>query len=98
MSKPAEKQRHNWTLDNIRTLYGICQIEHDTKKRISILKGKLPATATESAIEFAVKNRYQKRNDNKLEWNPELGIFEGFGSNGKKWNIVWDESDWTMKK
>jgi hypothetical protein len=67
------------------------------KKRISILTEKLPAIA-ELAIKFAVKNRYQKRNDNKLEWNPELGIFEGFGSNGKKWNIVWNESDWTMKK
>ena len=38
--------------------------------------------------------RYQKRSDGTLRWIPEQGIFEGYGSNGRLHDVVWNERNW----
>lgn len=38
--------------------------------------------------------RYQKRNNGTLRWIPEKGIFEGYGSNGRLHDEVWNERNW----
>jgi hypothetical protein len=82
-----------WTPAHIVIVYTICQKVSDRKERVRQIKELLPER-TESSIDFACVNRYQKRNDGQLRWIPQEGIFEGFGSNGRKWNEVWNQHDW----
>jgi hypothetical protein len=83
---------HRWTKDDIRIVFATCKANRDKKERLRILQSYFPDCSVGS-LYFQVI-RYQKRNDNTLRWNLEKGITEGFGSNGRLHDEVWNERDW----
>jgi len=93
-SKPiTHTQKHKWTKDDIRILYATCRANTNNEDRQIILQSYFP-DCTVGSIKFAI-GRYQKRNDNTLRWIPEQGITEGFASNGKLFEEVWNERNWS---
>lgn len=86
--------RHYWTKEDIRIVFATCRANADKTERLRILRAYFP-DCSDGAIGFQII-RYQKRNDNRLRWNPTERVFEGFGSNGKLHDEVWNERDWKM--
>ena len=86
-------QRHQWTKDDIRLVFATCKANNSKKDRLRILQSYFQDCSI-GALNFQIL-RYQKRNDNVLRWQPEQGIYEGFGANGKLHDEVWNERDWT---
>ena len=86
--------RHQWTKDDIRVVFATCKANSSKEDRIKILKSYF-SDCSLGAIKFQIM-RYQKRNDNTLQWIPEQGIFEGYGANGRLHDEVWGERDWRM--
>lgn len=84
--------RHRWTKDDIRFVFTTCKANTNKKERLQILQSCFPDCSI-GALKFQII-RYQKRNDNKLKWIPEQGIFEGYGSNGRLHDEVWNERNW----
>ena len=87
-------QRHNWTKDDIRKVFATCKATSNKKERICILQSYFPDCSIGS-LKFQIM-RYQKRNDDTLRWIPELGIFEGYGANGRLHDEVWNERNWRI--
>ena len=85
--------RHQWTKDDIRKVFKTCQDNVDKEDRLKILQLYFPDCSVGS-LKFQIM-RYQKRNDDTLLWIPEQGIFEGYGSNGRLHDEVWDECNWS---
>ncbi len=88
--------KHKWTKDDIRIVFATCKANTNNKDRLHILKSYFPDCSI-GALNFQIM-RYQKRNDNTLQWIPEQNIFEGFGSNGRLHDEVWNERDWKSIK
>ena len=86
--------RHQWTKDDIRKVFATCKANTNKKDRLRILQSYFPDCST-GALTYQII-RYQKRNDNTLRWIPELGIFEGYGANGRLHDEVWGECDWKI--
>ena len=86
-------QRHQWTKDDIRGVFDICQTNADKKDRVRLLQLRFPDCSI-GALKFQIL-RFQKRNDDTLRWIPEQGIFEGYGANGRLHDEVWNERNWT---
>jgi hypothetical protein len=61
---------------------------------MQLLKERFP-DKSEGSLGYQIK-RYQCRNDNRMRWDPENGIKEGYASNGKLHAEVWEEQDWRM--
>jgi len=87
--------RHRWTKDDIRVVFETCKENIDKKDRLRILQSCFPICSV-GALKFQII-RYQKRNDDTLRWIPEQGIFEGYGSNGRLHDEVWNERNWKNK-
>lgn len=83
---------HKWTKNDIRLVFYTCQQNTKRKERLRILQTYFP-DCSQGSLEYQIM-RYQKRNDNKLRWIPELGIYEGYGANSKSHDEVWNEQDW----
>lgn len=88
--------RHTWTKDDIRLVFATCKANPNKKVRVCILQSYFP-DCTKGALEYQIM-RYQKRNDNMLEWIPQLKIFKGYASNGRLHDEVWSERDWKQIK
>lgn len=73
--------RHQWTKNDIRFVFTTCKENSKKEERLRILNAQFPDCSI-GALNFQII-RYQKRNDNTLRWIPQLGIFEGYGSNGR---------------
>ncbi len=84
--------RHHWTKEDIRIVFATCKTHTNKDDRLQILRIYFPDCSA-GALNFQIM-RYQKRNDDKLRWIPELGIFEGYGSNGRLHDEVWNERNW----
>jgi hypothetical protein len=84
--------RHTWTKEDIRSLFKTCQENVGKRDRLIKLQIDFP-DCTQGSLKYAI-DRYQKRNDNRLRWDPVNGIFEGYGSNGKLHDEVWNEKNW----
>jgi hypothetical protein len=86
--------RHQWTKEDIRIVFATCRANTNKKDRLRILQSDFPDCSI-GALNFQIM-RYQKRNDNTLRWIPEQNIFEGFGSNGRLHDEVWNERNWQI--
>ena len=86
--------RHQWTKTDIRFVFTTCRENPNKIDRLRILQTYFQ-NCSKAALEFQII-RYQKRNDNTMRWIPEQNIFEGFGSNGRLHDEIWNECDWTM--
>jgi hypothetical protein len=84
--------RHQWTKEDIRFVYKTCSENPNKEDRLRILLQQFP-NCSRGSLGFQII-RYQKRNDNKMRWNPEQNIFEGFGANGRLHDEVWNERNW----
>jgi hypothetical protein len=86
--------RHQWTKNDIRLVFATCKANTNKKERLRILQS-LFIDCSIGALNFQIM-RYQKRNDNTLRWIPDQNIFEGYGSNGRLHDEVWNERDWKI--
>lgn len=89
---PRVPIRHRWSHEDIRIVYTVCRETRDLAECKRILHEYFP-DCTNGSIAFAIL-RYKKRNENKMRWNPPLGIYEGYGANGRLFDEVWNEQDW----
>jgi len=86
--------RHAWSKEDIRIVFATCRANTDKKERLRILHLYFP-DCSKGSLSFQII-RFQKRNDGTRRWDPSNNEFEGFGSNGKLHDEVWNERDWRI--
>lgn len=93
---PTGTHKHRWTEEEIRDIYQICRDHPVKREALQHLRERFPDEAeySKGSLELA-RGRYEKRNDGRA-YIPFVPGEQpaAFGSQGKKWDSVWEEADW----